>query len=277
MNKRKHLLAGALLASLGLATGASATDYDFTLGNLKLWDTTSGRTEVTDYSTINAANTYEASFDVSVVVSNLSANQVGFGGAGFNINLGTLAPAANAWAQDTSVNWLASDTVSGNFDGGTANDLQDMGMVVGAGVVTTSATLGTASVAFDPNAAASTVTLGSILAGTVSDTDQVGQIVSVTDDTSLTIEFNAFLKGDANQDGVVDNLDLKPFVEDVIGGASNLAIYDINDDGAIDNLDLKPGVEYIIAGGAAAVASIPEPASIAMLGLGGLAMLRRRK
>ena len=56
-----------------------------------------------------------------------------------------------------------------------------------------------------------------------------------------------FLPGDINQDGVVDLLDVFPFVELLINGEF-LAQADINGDGSVDLLDVDPFVGLLIGG-----------------------------
>jgi len=85
------------------------------------------------------------------------------------------------------------------------------------------------------------------------------------------------LPGDLNLDGVVDGLDIDPFVKVLTGDGPFNATADIDGNGIIDGLDIDPFVQLLTdAGVDNASRLIPEPTSLALLGLGGLALLRRR-
>jgi len=92
-----------------------------------------------------------------------------------------------------------------------------------------------------------------------------------------------FVLGDMNGDGEVNNLDINPFVlaltdEEAFEqqfGTDPAAIGDINEDGQFNNLDINPFVSLLTGG--SSLQAVPEPSSVALLGLGGLTMLRRRR
>ncbi|TWT85856.1 hypothetical protein Pla123a_06630 [Posidoniimonas polymericola] len=101
--------------------------------------------------------------------------------------------------------------------------------------------------------------------------------------TAPTLNIGGGLVGDTNDDGVVNTLDIDPFVQALTDPAGYDAIYpgirvdraDTNFDLAVNTLDIDPFVA-LITGGAATAA--PEPAATMLLltGLVGLARGRRR-
>ncbi len=89
--------------------------------------------------------------------------------------------------------------------------------------------------------------------------------------------------GDMNLDGVVDTGDVAPFVlaltdpeaymaQHGVDEATMITLGDINQDGAFDTGDVAPFVQLLVGGGSQ---SVPEPGSLALLGLGGLLLLLR--
>ena len=54
-----------------------------------------------------------------------------------------------------------------------------------------------------------------------------------------------------------------------------ISVGDVNGDGAFDTGDVAPFVELLV-GGAGGSSSVPEPGSLALLGLGALALMRPR-
>jgi len=113
------------------------------------------------------------------------------------------------------------------------------------------------------------------------------QYVRVTNaaDSPVTPEIDGFsdvsgpaTPGDLNGDGVVDGLDIDPFVNRLTTGGFDPAA-DLNDDGVIDGLDIDPFVDRLTNRDAAtAAAVIPEPTTAlwAIAGLLALGSRRRR-
>jgi len=66
--------------------------------------------------------------------------------------------------------------------------------------------------------------------------------------TEIEVAIPGFLPGDANQDGLVDLLDVAPFIQ-IIGSNAYQIEADVNHDGAVDLLDVEPFVELLLNGG----------------------------
>ncbi|MEM6748859.1 MAG: dockerin type I domain-containing protein [Planctomycetota bacterium] len=83
------------------------------------------------------------------------------------------------------------------------------------------------------------------------------------------------LPGDANSDGVVDLLDFDVLAQNFGSSTGNgAADGDFNGDGAVDLLDFDILAQNF---GATSPGSVPEPASLGLIALGGAALLRRRR
>jgi hypothetical protein len=83
------------------------------------------------------------------------------------------------------------------------------------------------------------------------------------------------LVGDINGDGQVDGLDLNLLGADWQSTSPVTPAADINGDGIVDGLDLNIlGSNWQL--GVPAPATIPEPTTLSLLGVGALAMMRRR-
>ncbi|MEX0887174.1 MAG: hypothetical protein WD009_12130 [Phycisphaeraceae bacterium] len=101
------------------------------------------------------------------------------------------------------------------------------------------------------------------------------------DHTDQAVTLTAGLTGDMNLDGVVDAVDVAPFVLALTDEAGYAAehdvdaalVGDVNGDGVFDATDVAPFVELLVGGGASAV---PEPGTLTLLVPAVLMLLRRR-
>jgi autotransporter-associated beta strand protein len=134
-----------------------------------------------------------------------------------------------------------------------------------AGVVRT---VSLASVVFDTSA----LDLGIWTIGTL----------SLTDDNAGTIYLtglsNGTLLGDTNDDGVVDAADYLAVKQNFgLTTGATLAQGNVDDDGDVDWDDLQVVMTNFGAGAGTAPAKTPEPATLGLLAIGALAVLRRNR
>ena len=101
-----------------------------------------------------------------------------------------------------------------------------------------------------------------------------------------TIPLLAVLKGDVNNDGAIDNLDITPFIaalaaEDEAAFLTQVpegsyAAADIDDSGEPNNLDITPFIQRL-TDSAGSTGAVPEPASVITLVLGCMLAHRRSR
>jgi len=119
---------------------------------------------------------------------------------------------------------------------------------------------------------------------------RVSEDRTVMDNISLTVETS--VPGDFNNDGIANLLDINDFVKAIIhfndGAGSYMDTYPYAHIPTIDpsqgaeagdpyiNLIDIPYFVSIVTGGAGEAAALPEPATLGLLAIGGLALLRRR-
>jgi hypothetical protein len=94
------------------------------------------------------------------------------------------------------------------------------------------------------------------------------------------------LKGDLNLDGNVDALDLpamlralsdlQKYEADSQFGVEELSeVADINGDGVVTNADIQSLIGLLASGGNGSLSSVPEPGSLILAAIGGVALVFR--
>jgi cyclophilin family peptidyl-prolyl cis-trans isomerase len=102
---------------------------------------------------------------------------------------------------------------------------------------------------------------------------------TVDQDEVVLTSYKIVIPGDADGDGDVDDADLgiafANYTGPVADGGKGFADGDTDFDGDVDDADL--GIAFANYTGPLAAAAVPEPTSAALLGLAGLALVRRRR
>ena len=263
---------GTLTFSTGASTfGGVIQDGTATGGGITALSVASGSL------TLSAANTYSGGTSISggtLIVANINA----LGKGGVALHTGGKLKLQAALPSAVTVPSISFDGTPGNWTG--ALDLTNNKLIVQDSVThaTSLANLQTQS-----NIVITSTGMPANFAVAVLD----NAVLNLTTFGGVTVDANSILVGpellgDANADGSVDLTDLSTVLNNF--GASTLAWTSGNFDGAatIDLTDLSDVLNNFGSSnpnphGAGPVQATPEPTSLAVLGLGAVALLRRRR
>jgi hypothetical protein len=169
------------------------------------------------------------------------------------------------------------------WDGGSTG--QSISLLDGSSIFAPEATASGAGLVWDWQTSGFSFVVPAAEAGRGGAFDNIAVLWEVEGSASLVraidnLEMYAVKDGDANEDGAVDLTDLIALGQNY-GESGDWAAGDFNNDGTVDLSDLIPlgqnyGTDYF-ASSTPGITVTPEPATMSLLGLGGLALLRRRR